>query len=151
MLTAFTYQVHRARFNQSVDLLFRLENDFFGSAGKKIQRAKAGRDLQAGVPDEAEPILDFFETMALLMKRGALDKEMVWHTFYYWIERYYVAMEPFIAERQKTDPLYWKDVKDLVDQVRTLQRKRLGLSHLPEISGAELDRFLSEERLEATL
>ena len=31
---AFAWQVHRARFNQSVDLLFKQENDFFGPAKK---------------------------------------------------------------------------------------------------------------------
>ena len=149
-LSAFAYQVHRARFNQSVDLLFRLENDFFGSASKRLQRAKAGRDLAAGDPTEAEPILDFFETMALLLKRGALDKEMVWHTFYYWIEHYYSAMEPYIGERQKSEPLVWKDLKSLVDSVRSLQESRLGTS-LPALSEAEINRFLLEEKAEAAL
>jgi hypothetical protein len=77
----FTWQVRRARFNQSIDLLFRLEGDFFGPE-KKLQRVKAARDLLAGQSLEAEPILDFFETMALLLRRGALDKEIVWHTFF---------------------------------------------------------------------
>ena len=61
-LSAFIWQVRRARFNQSIDLLFRLENDFFGPA-KRLQRVKAACDLLNGQVLEAEPILDFFETM----------------------------------------------------------------------------------------
>ena len=149
-LVAFTYQVHRARFNQSVDLLFRLEGDFFSSAAKKLQRAKAARDLAAGEPAEAEPILDFFETMALLLKRGALDEEMVWHTFFYWIDLYYAAAEPYIRARQARDPLFWKDLDGLATRVRRLQAKRLGLNTLPRPTPADVARFLAEEQAEAT-
>ena len=150
-LIAFAYQVWRARFNQSVDLLFKLEADFFGSNAKKIQRAKAAFGLVAGHPIEAEPILDFFETMALLLTRGALDEEMVWHTFFYWIDHYYAALEPYIQSRQKQDPLVWNDLADLVQRVRTFQRQRLGASSLPPLSDEEVARFLAEEQDEATL
>lgn len=150
-LSAFAYQVHRARFNQSVDLLFKLEADFFSSNAKKIQRARAGRDLAAGNPVEAEPILDFFETMALLLKRGALDKEMVWHTFFYWIDHYYSALEPYIKERQRENPLVWKDLAELVSTVRTIQKQRLQAVALPAVTQEEIARFLAEEQTEAAL
>jgi hypothetical protein len=145
-LSAFAYQVHRARFNQSVDLLFRLENDFFGPA-KKLQRAKACRDLAEGHPLEAEPILDFFETMALLLRRGALDAEMVWHTFFYWIDNYYSALQPYIADRQKTDPLVWQDFIHLVQVVRDIQTQRLGRP-LTKADSAKIEAFLIEEQTE---
>jgi hypothetical protein len=147
-LSAFAYQVHRARFNQSVDLLFRLENDFFGPS-KKAQRARACRDLANGNAAEAEPILDFFETMALLLKRGALDEEMVWHTFFYWIDHYYQALAPYISERQAKDPLVWQDFILLVKKVRSLQAKRLGFTKLPAPSPDDIAAFLTEEATEA--
>jgi hypothetical protein len=147
-LSAFAYQVYRARFNQSVDLLFRLENDFFGPA-KKTQRATACRELSAGISVEAEPILDFFETMALLLKRGALDEEMVWHTFYYWISHYYQALAPYISEKQNADPLVWQDFSTLVKSVDRLQAKRLGVSTLPPFTPEEIAAFLLEEANEA--
>ena len=147
--SAFAYQIHRARFNQSVDLLFRLENDFFGAA-KRAQRALAARDLSQGQPLEAEPILDFFETMALLLRRKALDPEMVAHTFAYWIENYYAAMEPYIAERQTRDPLVWEDLNGLVRTVRSLKEKRLGKPS-PTISAEQTSAFLAEEQTESKL
>ena len=146
-LSAFAYQVHRARFNQSVDLLFRLENDFFGPA-KRLQRAKACRDLERGIPLESEPILDFFETMALLLRRGALDAEMVWHTFFYWINNYYEILRPYIAERQLRDPLVWQDFGSLVDTVRGIQQRRLG-RELPLLTEESKAAFLAEEQTEA--
>lgn len=144
---AFSYQVHRARFNQSVDLLFKQENDFFGSA-KKLQRVKAAQGLLAGKSLEAEPILDFFETMALLRRRKALDKEMVWHTFFYWIDHYYEATKDSIALRQESDPLVWKDFVVFVKELRKFQTGRKGASSYRPPSAAQVTSFLEEELTE---
>ena len=147
-LTAFGYQVWRARFNQSIDLLFKLDGDFFGPA-KKLQRAKAAIDLQNGRYSEVEPILDFFETMALLVRRGALDKEMVWHTFYYWAEHYYAAAYPHIEARQKQDPLVWKDLVPFMAALHTFQQRQLVTPSLRALTPEEIAAFLSEEKSEA--
>jgi hypothetical protein len=148
-LSAFAYQIHRARFNQSVDLLFKLENDFFGP-GKRIQRAKACRDLMNGETLEAEPILDFFETMALLLRRGALDAEMVRHTFFYWINHYYTALEPNIIARQKADPLVWKDLTKLIAVLRNNKAREMHISALPSLTPVQIESFLVEEQTEAS-
>ena len=148
-LSAFAYQVHRARFNQSVDLLFRLENDFFG-ASKRSQRAKASRDLIGGNALEAEPILDFFETVALLLRRKALDAEMVSHTFFYWIDNYYTALQSHIDTCQQRDTLVWQDLRSMVMTLRALQEKRLGRP-LPPIAPEQTAAFLLEEQTETSL
>jgi len=141
-LLAFAYQVHRTRFNQSVDLLFRLENDFFG--GEKIaQRSLAARNYLAG-PDnfaEMDDILDFFETVAMLTRKGALDLYMVWHTFDYWMERYYTVAKPYIGARQATEPGVWEDLDWLMPRLMKLQAKKGG----SKLGEAELTRFLQEE------
>ncbi|MGH9595805.1 MAG: DUF4760 domain-containing protein [Edaphobacter sp.] len=148
-VVAFTWLVHRARFNQSIDLLFKQENDFFGPA-KKLQRVKAAHDLLAGNSLEAEPILDFFETMALLQRRKALDKEMVWHTFFYWIDHYYEATKDSIANRQSADPLVWKDLVEFVAALRKFQSQRLGSTPYRPPSPEQVTAFLKEELTEAT-
>jgi len=63
--------------------------------------------------------------MALLMRRGALDKEMVWHTFFYWIDHYYEATKDWIVQRQTDDdPLVWKDLVSLVATLRKFQSEK---------------------------
>lgn len=148
-LVAFSYQVYRARFNQSIDLLFKLEADFFGPA-KRLQRAKACRDLEQGMFLEVEPILDFFETMALLVRRKALDTEMVEHTFFYWIDHYYAATVVQIQQRQRTDPLVWKDLTSMVELLRKRHAKQLGKTPA-RFNEIQLQAFLQEEQTEATL
>jgi hypothetical protein len=147
-LAAFVWQVGRARFNQSVDLLFRLEADFFGPA-KKAQRARAATDLLVGKSLEAEPILDFFETMALLLRRGALDEEIVWHTFFYWIDHYYAAACEHIEQRQVAEPLVWKDLVRLVTRLRRLQASKSADNRYTPPTPDQIASFLAEERTEA--
>lgn len=147
-VVAFTWQVRRARFNQSIDLLFKQESDFFGPA-KKLQRSKAAHDLLAGNSLEAEPILDFFETMALLLRRGALDKEMVWHTFFYWIDHYYEATKDVISKRQIQDPLVWKDFVAFATNLRRFQSERQGSPSYQPPSPEQVKSFLEEELTEA--
>jgi hypothetical protein len=148
-LVAFTWQVRRARFNQSIDLLFKQESDFFGP-GKKAQRVKAARDLLASQSLEAEPILDFFETMALLQRRKALDKEMVWHTFFYWIDHYYEATKNLIKARQNVDPLVWNDFVAFVESLRKYQADRSGALPYRPPTPEQVTAFLEEELTEAT-
>jgi hypothetical protein len=143
---AFAYQVHRARFNQSVDLLFRLENDFFG--GDKIgQRSLAARNYATDPSNfaEMEDTLDFFETVAMLTRKGALDLYMVWHTFDYWMERYYAIAKPHITVRQKQEPGVWEDLDWLMPRLMRLQAKK-GDSSLDK---TELSRFIQEESHES--
>jgi hypothetical protein len=146
-LLAFAYQVRRARFTQSVDLLFKLENDFFGGA-KCAQRALACRELQQGNALEAEPILDFFETMALLLRRGALDAEMVRHTFFYWIDHYYQALQPYIVERQQSEPLVWEDLSAMHKSLEKHKARALMIPTVPMLSDEQIAAFLVEEQTE---
>jgi uncharacterized membrane protein YidH (DUF202 family) len=147
-LAAFSYQVHRARFNQSVDLLFRLENDFFG-ADKAKQRSLAAQNFLANSADflEMEDILDFFETIAMLTRKKALDVYMVWHTFDYWIERYYAIARPHILKRQASEPGVWEDLAWLVPKLAQLQSKKSGHT-VSTFTEKALAAFLAEESAE---
>jgi hypothetical protein len=146
-LIAFSYQVHRARFNQSVDLLFRLEADFFGPAKIK-QRALAAKSNLEDPTNflEMEDILDFFETLAMLVRKRALDPYMVWHTFDYWIERYYTIAKPHIRARQQQEPGVWEDLSWLMPRLEKLQSKRGSSS--ATLSPQMLSAFLAEEAAE---
>jgi hypothetical protein len=110
---------------------------------------KASRDLLDGKPLEAEPILDFFETMALLLRRGALDQEIVWHTFFHWIDHYYAAAQELIEQRQTVEPLVWKDLVSLVGKLRKLQTSKSPSGTYQPPSPDQIEAFLAEELSEA--
>ena len=85
--------------------------------------------------------------MALLLRRGALDAEMVKHTFYYWIDNYYDALQAHIAARQARDPLVWRDFPALVNTMRAMQVRQVGRP-LPKANDAKTAAFLAEEQTE---
>lgn len=93
---------------------------------------------------EMEDVLDFFETISMLTRKKALDLFMVWHTFDYWMERYYSVAKPYIAKRQAVEPGVWEDLDWLMPRLKKLQAKK-GSSNLDE---SELNRFLAEEAAE---
>ncbi len=81
----------------------------------------------------------------MLTRRKALDPYIVWHTFDYWIERYYAVAKPHILARQAEQPGVWEDLGWLVPRLKKLQAKK-GINNLNE---AELIRFMEEELAES--
>ncbi len=153
-ILALAYQIWRSRFVLSIDLLLKFEADFFGP-GKRELRSKAASGMLREPPDfsETEAVLDFFETIALLVKKRALDVYMVWHTFDYWISRYDEAASSYIRDRQQREPQVWKDLNGLVQALRKLEAKearRSGASPPVLIPPDEIRRFLEEESKEGT-
>ncbi len=81
-------QNKRAALSLSIDLLLKMD-DRFNSPLLTNYRKHAAESLLAGKPTDAvDEVLDFFETIGLLVRKGAIEKEMTWSTFFYWILRY---------------------------------------------------------------
>ncbi len=110
---------------------------------------KASTGLLQGDSLEAETILDFFETTALLVRRGALDEELVWNTFFYWADRYFEACKQSIATRQTSDPLVWKDLTSFIANQGKFQTGQSGGKTYYPPDADEVVRFLREEQAEA--
>jgi hypothetical protein len=147
-VSSLGYQIWRTGLVQAADLLMRFEQNFFGP-DKVKQRSLAAQNKLKDPDDyrEMEDILDFFETIAMLTRKRALDLYMVWHTFDYWIERYFAIAAPYIRSRQLSEPGVWEDLNWLVPQLeklRTRKEKKLKLLG-PEVQMA----FLQEEASEA--
>jgi len=147
-IVSLAYQIRRSRFVHSIDLLLKFEDNFFGSEKREV-RSKAAKGMLRETPDHsaAEDVLDFFETIALLVRKGALDGYMVWHTFDYWINHYYEAAKPHILLRQKSEPEVWGDLGSLIRKLRVMEMKARQLRSISETvpDTAEIKRFLEEE------
>lgn len=145
---SLAYQIWRTGLVQAADLLMRFEQNFFGPEKAK-QRSLAATNHIKNPEDfhEMEDILDFFETIAMLTRKRALDRYMVWHTFDYWIERYYAIALPYIHSRQQKEPGLWADLNWLIPELKHLQSKT-GNGDVA-LSPDALRAFLAEEASEA--
>ncbi len=122
------WQAYLLRFSLKVQALFLLDQRFNDPAFRKI-RAGAARLLQAGVRPEQpggdiDEVLDFLDTVGLLVKRRTLDKEMVWHTFFYWVHGYCGAAHHYIDDERHKNPLVWNYLSGLYDTVVALENKK---------------------------
>lgn len=119
----------RSRFSQGVELILRLSDMFFYSKEFTQYRREAARYLKKNLtlkasnkktksnikPDvpssiELDAILDFFEGMEMLVDKAAIDKELAWSYFYWWLSCYYALSKDYIEFWQNKDPNIWEGV-----------------------------------------
>ncbi len=77
-------------------------------------------------PVSAFEILDFYEHLALLVKKGHLELYDVWHTFYEWAQPVYVDMQAVI---ESPDSMYFDHYNDLQSMMRRMDEIQLRRMH----------------------
>jgi hypothetical protein len=137
-------QSKTTKFTLDVDLLVRLE-DKFDEEAMLVIRKKAARALLLGNNlDVAGDVFDFFETMGLLLRKGALDQEMATNEFSYWAVSYWMAGQKYIKQVRSKDPNYWINYERLVN-IMNKTNKRSYKSSLYVLSKEEVREFLEVE------
>jgi hypothetical protein len=82
-----------------------------------LRKSVAEQRLQGNTePDGMDDILNFFETIGLLVRRDYLDTEDVWDSFSYWMFNVYVDFRQYIEREQQDDYTYYSDFCDLVKE-----------------------------------
>ena len=94
-------------------------------------------------PPEAESILNFFEAIGLLVRRGYLDISDVWNSFGYWMFSVYADFREEIEQEQRADRSYYEDFCTLVDGLREIEVEIGGSDDHP--SKEEIQDFWREE------
>ena len=83
-------QLKQARETEKVKHLVEFTREFDSEAMSKWRKIVAEQRLKGvDYPDEAQRLLDFLETLGLLVRRGYLDDNDVWSTFGYWMFNIY--------------------------------------------------------------
>jgi hypothetical protein len=106
------------------------------------------RDFRQGkgeISKDVENVLDFFETIGMLSKRGVIDNQIVWHSFHYWLRGYYWCAKDFIDKRRENEFTVYED---LIRLYQKTARYEGDTDDIP--SKAELDEFIAEEIAEVT-
>ncbi len=123
-VVAAGYQAYLLRFSLKVESLLALERKF-NELGYRKSRHHAARQLLANAPEaDVEEVLDFLDTVGLLVRRRALDKEMVWHTFFYWIHGYWHAAAEVIERERRKNPRVWEDLPELYNCLLVIENRK---------------------------
>jgi len=70
-------------------------------------------------------VLDFYEHLALLIKKGHLDIYDVWHTFYEWLQPVYFDLLPILEDKEGQWYYHYSDLCRLMSRLDTLQKTRM--------------------------
>jgi len=141
----YTYvdQMGRSRFAHKTDTMFKLREQFSGKGMLKA-RAGAARHLIAndkGHDQNVDEVMDFFEDVAFLLRRDAIDVESVWQYFSYWSEAYWQAALYYRMEKRRNGHLQdevWVEQDALRECIKRFKP-------VAEMSSEALQRFLKDE------
>jgi hypothetical protein len=100
---------------------------------------------------DAEDVFDFFETVGLLVRTGALTTDLAYNFFFHWINLYWVAGQGHIQEKRKVSKSLWEHFEYLYDIVRQSERIKdadsedLKLAEQPQRLKSLLGEEITEE------
>ena len=107
----------REQFKMGIDLMLKLEDRFDSPAMHARRAAAAGALLQGQTKEHTaiSQVLDYFETVAFLLRRGAIDPEAVYTFFGHWIELYDRASREY--RHQNSANFVWEEFDPLCSKI----------------------------------
>ncbi len=143
-IIALILESRRFRLSIKIDNVIKFD-ERFNSLEMLKKRKTAAKLLKEGNFTDVEDVLDFFEMVGMLARRGLLDKTMVWATFSYWIIHYYHLTKEYIKIRQKASSTLWNYFEELFSLVSKVELKeqKIRINKIP--TKKELDDFIKEE------
>jgi hypothetical protein len=140
--TAITWSsLEQTRLSLRVTTLQSLERQFDGRTMRRARRNAATALLHHQYNEDVGHVLDFFETVGLLVRSNAIEAETAWHTFHYWIDGYGRASEEIRREKWKQHPARWEDFAGLRLQLQKIESRKGESSPTPD----DLRDFLIDE------
>lgn len=120
---------YRAVANLEKQLSFFLSESFVG-ARRRLAKARLNEmelvpwDVD-DPPVSAFEVLDFYEHLSLLVKKGHLDLYDVWHTFYEWAQPVYVDMRLLIESPESAYADHYNDLQKMMRSMDEIQISRM--------------------------
>ena len=147
---------YRSVANLEKQLSFFLSDNFV-AARRRLAQARLdltgdAATLQAweldSPPVSAFEVLDFYEHLALLVKKGHLDMYDVWHTFYEWAQPVYVDMQALIESPDSMYADHYDDLQRLMRSMDEIQLKRMHQKNANHWALWTSDRIIDHYRYE---
>jgi len=143
-IAALVLETRRARVTLQTEALLSLSERFDSQAMRKTRQVAASKLLGAEESNyELADILDFFSTIAFLRARGAIDRELAYNQFSWWVIRYWHAARNYVQARRAVDRNLWITLERFVTDLQKRERKE---GYAPDSYSPDMIRsFLMEE------
>ncbi len=143
---------YRAVANLEKQLTFFL-GEGFQAARKRLAQARTDGEQLLHWDCEEPPVaalevLDFYEHLGLLVKKGHLDVYDVWHTFYEWAQPVYLDLQQLVDVKDGPFVDHYSDFRKLMRQMDDVQLKRMHAKNANHWALFTPDRVLDYYRYE---
>ena len=116
---------YRSVENLEKQLSFFLSDSFVGVRRRLAEARLDGEGLKVwsleDPPVSAFEVLDFYEHLSLLVKKGHLNIYDVWHTFYEWAQPVYVDMQLLIEGEESPYTEHYTDLQRMMRRMDEIQ------------------------------
>lgn len=118
-LIALIIENRRGRLALQIDIMMRLQ-DKLESQDMLNCRIIAAKKLLSRdrMNYELGDILNFFATIGFLYERRAIDTDLAYKEFSYWMIRYWLCAEIYIAQSRSTDLQSWRTLERIVQVLK---------------------------------
>lgn len=117
---------------------------------------KTSAEIYNAMSDDAEEILDYYEELGMMVRRGIVDKTFMWTFRGRWIQFHGLALGGYIrwSREHYGDGTLWDDFERLVTQMIIIERREGETPISDEAADkkkAQLLRFLQDDELQLHL
>jgi hypothetical protein len=148
-------QIQESREQSKIQHLVEVVQQFDQSPMVDFRKSLADKRLDAkhkillpldpdNVPYEMSDVLDFFEHMGLLEKRGYLDKNDVWDEFSDFMFPLYADARPYIDSEQKKDREEYANFTQLMKEMEQIEAEKEGGTVKPQSQEDIRDFYIGE-------
>jgi hypothetical protein len=144
---------YRAVSNLEKQLAF-FHSDKFVTARRTLAQARVdpqGELLALDINDppvSAFEVLDFYEHLGLLIKKGHLETYDVWHTFYEWVQPVYADLRQITESKDSPWSDHYTDLRSLVHDMDAIQKDRMRKQKSSQYKLWSRDRIAEHYRYE---
>lgn len=142
-ILALVIESRRERLILQTDLLLRLDEKLHSSEYLSLRRIAAQKILVGETQNyELEGVLELLSTIAFLYDRKAIDTDLTYKQFAYWLDRFWLCGKSFVYEEsRKYDPLSYKTLERIAEKFIMKELE----SGYPPFSQEVLASFLCDE------
>lgn len=119
-------QSELSRFNAGLASLWQLRSEWNGDDMLDVRSAAAEALLDGQGGDDVDAVLDFFDEVAFLMRRGAVDEELVWYQFYWPMVHYWAGCREYAGTVRQKDPTAWEQLDAAMPTLLAIEARRRG-------------------------
>ncbi len=125
---ALIYQVRQARFIATLDAFWHLVELFNGPEMLNKRRTVARALSKGNESSEIDDLLNFFNSVGYLVKKGAIDLKTVWINFSDDAIHYWLAAKAYVDKKRGGHSLYFQHYEGLYEKLLSLEEHALGKS-----------------------